>query len=97
MSASKSKPAGNVTNTNNSCFELDAKEVFERAGVDPKVSPELSHEVISCLSSKMASLSVRLGLSWERVRLYKEQKEALVQDLIARTSKPHNRADPGSE
>lgn len=79
----------NAANMNNNYFELDAKEVFERAGVDPQTNPELFREVMSILGTKMASLSVRLGLSWERVRLYKEQKEALVQNLIARTSKPH--------
>lgn len=63
-------------------FEPDASEVFNQAGVDPKDAPELFRKVVSILGAKMATLSVTMGMSWKRVGLYAEQKEALVQDLI---------------
>lgn len=62
-------------------FEADAKEVFEKAGVEPKNAPEFFEDVKNILSEKMATLSITMGMSMKRVEAYDAQKESLVEDL----------------
>lgn len=63
-------------------FVDHAREIFAAAGVDPGQNPALLDEVIETLARKMRDLSRTHGLSWERLRLYDEQKRSLVEHLL---------------
>lgn len=63
-------------------FESDVDEIFKKANVTKEQAPDLYDQCLRILSEKMAMLSVTMGMSFERVKLYDEQKESLVQDLI---------------
>jgi hypothetical protein len=59
-----------------------ADEVFEAAGVTANADTrELYKEVDEILSTKMAFLSATMGLTYDRVRIFEQQKTALVRDL----------------
>jgi hypothetical protein len=62
-------------------FEDTVVKIFKKAGVDPTKNLELFDECVAILHQKMAMLSVTHGLSYERVRLFDEQKQTLVDDL----------------
>lgn len=60
-----------------------ATKIFQKAGVNPDLNPELFAQCQSILSSRMASLSSSLGLDITRKELFDNQKQSLVDDLIA--------------
>ncbi len=62
-------------------FEDTATELFKKAGVSPEKNPGLFDEAVSILNQSMALLSATMGLSYERVDRFNEQKTALVDDL----------------
>jgi hypothetical protein len=62
-------------------FDDIVEKIFKEAGVDPVKNLELFEECVVILHRKMATLSVTHGLSYERVRLFDEQKQTLVDDL----------------
>lgn len=64
-------------------FEDTADKIFAEAGVDKTQTPDLYREIVEILNAKMAQLSASMGLSYDRVRLFNEQKQALVEDLLA--------------
>lgn len=66
---------------------IPATEIFERAGISPDEAPEMFNECSAILDDKMATLSATLGMSWERVTLYEEQKDSLVADLVGLKAK----------
>lgn len=75
----------------NDFFKGAADEIFLKAQVSPADAPEMYEEVKQILASKMASLSATLGLSYERIKLYDEQKETLAQDLVGLKQENHLR------
>ena len=62
-------------------FNEMADEIFSQAGADKQTHTNLYEQTVNILSSKMAELSVLYGLSHERVRLFDEQKQSLVNAL----------------
>ncbi len=62
-------------------FDQDALDVFSKAGVKKEDAPDLFQQVKDILSTKMATLSVTMGMSYKRGEIYDEQKQALVDDL----------------
>lgn len=62
-------------------FEDTVVKIFKKADVDPTKNLRLFDECVAILHQKMAMLSVSHGLSYERVRLFNEQKQTLVDDL----------------
>ena len=68
---------------NNNIYEEEAKEIFKKANVslDTPRAREFFEEITYILQNRMAMLSSTMGLSFERVKAYDEQKETLVDDL----------------
>jgi hypothetical protein len=64
-------------------FDKIADEIFEKAGVPKEGNEENYKQVVDILATKMATLSVTMGLSQERVDAFNEHKKSLVEDLIA--------------
>lgn len=50
----------------NDFFESDVNKIFHSAGLERNDAPEMFSECLDILRSKMAALSVQLGLSYER-------------------------------
>lgn len=59
----------------------DAKQLFEQAGLPIEGHEDVYNRVVEILGEKMAELSVIHGMSGERIRQYKSQKESLLQEL----------------
>lgn len=59
-----------------------ADDIFRKAGVDKSKNMELWNEACTILSESMAWCSVMLGMSARRVKVFEEQKQTLVDDLI---------------
>lgn len=62
-------------------FDGIVAEIFAEAGVGRLGNEALWQQAIEILSAKMAFLSATMGLTWERVERFNEQKAALVADL----------------
>ena len=73
-------------------FEEIAEKIFKVAGVDSVKNSVVFNECVIILSQKMAALSVTHGLSYERVRLFNEQKKTLIDDLKRMRKKGQLRA-----
>jgi hypothetical protein len=73
-------------------FEDTVVKIFKKADVDPTKNLRLFDECITILHQKMAQLSVTHGLTYERARLFDEQKQALVDDLKRMKKKGQLRA-----
>lgn len=63
-------------------FEDMADEIFKEADVQKKGNEDWHEQIVDVLSVKMATLSATMGLSYDRVDRFEEQKKALIQDLI---------------
>lgn len=64
-----------------SFFQRDARMVFFEAGLIPSEAPEIFEQVKDILSNKTAELSVTMGLSYKRLKVYEDQKQALIMEL----------------
>ncbi len=64
-------------------FKESATEVFTKAGLTEAEAPELFEETVIILAQKMSALSATMGMSIARVEAYREQKDSLVNDLLA--------------
>ena len=63
-------------------FEKEAKEIMAEAGVAINDKSDfLLPQIANIMNNKMAYLSVTYGLKEPRFTLYREQHDALVQDL----------------
>ncbi len=63
-------------------FHDMADEIFRQAGVPKAGNEGVWDQVVSILNACMAQLSVTHGLSYDRVTLFDQQKEALLHDLL---------------
>ncbi len=71
----------------NNMFSNMADEIFTKAGINKAGNEQWHDQCRDILSTKMAMLSATMGLSKKRVTIFEEQKQALVDDLIAMKEK----------
>ncbi len=63
-------------------MEAEADQIFRDAGAFKAACPDLWEQTRDILAGQMARLSL-WGLTYDRVAVFEEQKQALVEDLKA--------------
>ncbi len=66
---------------NHNFFAPSVDKIFKSAGVTKAEAPEIYGDCLDILSMKMSKLSATMGMSYERLHLFAEQENALVEDL----------------